>query len=297
MLSVSDTRIAVIIATKGRPQSTTQLLRLLERQTLIPSVVLVSATDRKDVEDQPITSLHVEYIFGSAGSSIQRNRALNKIRANCDVVIFFDDDFAPSPYWIDHCRNIFHSEPGVVGISGSLIRDGAQTGGISWDEATSLIDREIPVPVDVPVLSECADLYGCNMAFRMSAIADVNFDERLVLYGWMEDKDFARTVKKRGRIVECNSMVGVHLGLKTGRVSGKRLGYSQIVNPWYLYKKGTLSSKEVWTCILRALVANGLKTFWAKDTIDRRGRLTGNLIGVGHLLSGSCRPERAAKLN
>ena len=135
------------------------------------------------------------------------------------------------------------------------------------------------------------------MAFRMSAIgADVRFDERLALYGWLEDKDFSRTAKKSGRLVQCGALIGVHLGLKQGRVSGRKFGYSQIVNPWYLCRKGTLSMQEAWSNTLKALATNGIRTIRPESFIDRRGRFQGNVLAVRHLLSGICRPETAAEL-
>jgi len=289
-------RIAVIIATKARPQATNQLLRLLENQTLGPSVVMVSATESADIERPKNTPLNVEYIFGSAGSSRQRNRALERIRDSFDIVIFFDDDFAPSPTWLEHCANAFVSDTSVVGMSGLVVRNGTQTEEISWEQAKRLISSTPPVTAGASVFCERTDLYGCNMAYRVSAIRDLSFDERLVLYGWMEDKDFSRRAAAKGRLVGCKSMVGVHLGLRSGRVSGKTLGYSQIVNAWYLHKKGVLTSKEAWSNILRALLANGAKTFWPERQIDRLGRFRGNLIGVGDLLCGRCCPEKAAEL-
>jgi GT2 family glycosyltransferase len=289
-------RAAVVIATKGRPRAIAQLLRLLERQTLRPSVVIVSATGRADVESDLLTPLNVEYAFGSAGTCTQRNRGLNLIRSACDIVIFFDDDFVPSPHWIEQCARLFESEASVVGATGLLLRDGAQMDEVSWEEATRLIDASVPAETDPSVLTECKDLYGCNMAYRMSAVGNSSFDERLVLYGWMEDADFSRTVGRKGRLMRCDSMVGVHLGIKSGRISGKRYGYSQVVNPWYLHKKGTLSAREAWSKSLRPLLMNAARTIRPEKHIDRLGRFGGNIIGIGHLLKGNCRPEAAAEL-
>ena len=44
-----DLRIAVIIATKARPQALAELLQLLERQSRAPTVVVISATEAGDV--------------------------------------------------------------------------------------------------------------------------------------------------------------------------------------------------------------------------------------------------------
>jgi GT2 family glycosyltransferase len=289
-------RIAVIVATKGRAPAVKRLLGLLEAQTRAPFVVVISATEGADIPVWKSTSLPVEYIFGPAGSSCQRNRALEKTRDRSDIVVFFDDDFAPSPTWLENCENAFRSDGDILGMGGVLLGDGAQQDEISWAEAEHLIRSPAPVRSAAPQLTQCATLYGCNMAYRVSAIGLLTFDERLVLYGWLEDLDFSRSAGRMGRLVTCDAMVGVHLGIKSGRVSGKKYGYSQVVNAWYLRKKGTLTPKEAWQNICRAVLVNGVKSFWPEKYIDRLGRFKGNLIGVVNLMRGHCRPEKAAEL-
>lgn len=286
-------RVAVIIATKGRPQALAELLRLLECQSQLPTAVVISATDAADLELPMATALNIECVYGLPGLTAQRNRGLAQINSRADVAVFFDDDFAPAENWLEQCAGIFDLEPNIAGANGILLRDGVKGEPVSWQEARLLIARR---GQDEIIVSRIPDLYGCNMAFRMSAIADIQFDERLVLYGWLEDKDFSRTAAKHGALVQCNLLVGVHLGLQAGRVSGKRYGYSQVVNAWYLYRKGTLSLGEAAGNILKALAANVAKAVGKQGHIDRRGRLRGNLVGVAHLLSGTCRPERAAQL-
>jgi len=179
--SGSPLRVAVIIATKGRPQALNRLLRWLEHQTLAPSVIVVSATESGDTGGPIATSQPVEYMYGSAGSCIQRNRALERIKDRADVVIFFDDDFAPAATWLERCASAFASDRNIVGMSGLVLRDGAQAEEISWDEAKRLIHAAAPGDVNIPHFSERSGLYGCNMAFRASAIRHLRFDVRLVL--------------------------------------------------------------------------------------------------------------------
>ena len=285
-------RVAVVIATKGRPHALVELLRLLECQSQPPAVVVISATAAADVELPMATTLNIACVYGPPGSASQRNKGLELINGRADVAVFFDDDFAPAENWLEECAGVFFLEPHIAGANGLIVRDGAKGEPVTWQEARLLIARK----GHDPRMSRISDLYGCNMAFRMSAIAELRFDERLVLYGWLEDKDFSRQAAKKGDLVQCNSLVGVHLGLQTGRVSGKRYGYSQVVNAWYLYRKGIMSLREASVHILKALAANAAKALGKQGYIDRRGRLRGNLIGVAHLLSGSCRPEKVAQL-
>jgi glycosyltransferase involved in cell wall biosynthesis len=291
-------RIAIVIATKGRPAAVTEVVRLLERQTLPPSRVIISATGDSDIEAPLHSSVFpLELIYGSASSTKQRNRALERVLHQADIVVFFDDDFAPAVTWLERCAFAFAADARVVGVGGLVLRNGAtETAEVSWDEAKRLISDPPPLPPGPPMFVNCLSLYGCNMAFRITAIGDLRFDERLVLYAWMEDKDFSRIAGRTGRLVRYNGMVGVHLGIKSAKVSGKRFGYSQVVNAWYLYRKKVLRRKEVWPNIFKAILANGIRSFRPEKNVDRYGRFVGNLVGVGELIRGRCRPERAEEL-
>src|SRR5690606_30638203 len=101
--------------------------------------------------------------------------------------------------------------------------------------------------------------YGCNMAFRRSAIEGVRFDERLPLYGWLEDVDFSAQAGRKGVLLKSETLVGVHLGVKGGRTSGVRFGYSQIVNPVYLLGKKTIGRRQAGANMLRTFAANHVK--------------------------------------
>ena len=139
--------------------------------------------------------------------------------------------------------------------------------------------------------------YGCNMAFRAEAIGETRFDERLVLYGWLEDRDFAAALGKQGgRFVKCGEAFGVHMGVKSGRVSGDRFGYSQVINPIYMLRKGTMTGPMVANHILSNMAMNFSRAVWPEPFVDRWGRAKGNLIAIKDLLYGRLEPERAAKL-
>lgn len=271
------------------------MLRLLEAQTAPPALAVVSASAPHDVEPLSASTLPVEYIFGPAGSCAQRNRGLERIHADFDLVVFFDDDFLPAADWLARCREVFAAHPDVVGLTGLVVKDGVCSKALDWDEGAALLAGT--------AASRCAadltpvdKLYGCNMAFRLAAIADLRFDERLVLYGWLEDLDFSRAMLHRGRLVQAQAARGVHLGLRGGRTSGRRFGYAQIVNVWYLHGKGALSTGEAWSFTWRALLANSARALIPEPHIDRRGRLAGNLLGLRELLGGRCRPERGREL-
>ena len=81
------------------------------------------------------------------------------------------------------------------------------------------------------------------------------------------------------------------LGVKAGRTSGLRLGYSQVANPLYLVKKRSVSLRWALKLMGGNIASNIVGAVNPPPYIDRRGRLQGNLLAVGHLLSGSLDPK------
>jgi hypothetical protein len=91
------------------------------------------------------------------------------------------------------------------------------------------------------------------MAFTDTVIRQTRFDVNLPLYGWQEDRDYTDMALRLGRVIYFPDCRGVHLGVKSGRTGGGKLGYSQIANPVYLMKKGTMGYKIGLKFIGRAL--------------------------------------------
>lgn len=288
----SALRIGVGIATMGRPLEIMQVLEALSHQTLPPELIIVSATCKEDV-GPAIDQFSASFIFGSPGSCVQRNRAIDRMVDECDVIVFFDDDYIPSRTALEGVSRLFSENPRIAGATGHLLADGINSPGISYEDAVGMV-AEYDARDHAPYQSEdfWIGLYGCNMAFRANVIRDVRFDEKLALYGWQEDIDFAARVLQRGSIVKSDAFVGVHRGVKKGRSSGVRLGYSQISNPLYLVQKGTMPRSYALKILSKNVSANLFRSFNPEPWIDRRGRVRGNLIALLDLIRGRLRPER-----
>jgi GT2 family glycosyltransferase len=136
------------------------------------------------------------------------------------------------------------------------------------------------------------------MALRLAPIRahGLRFDENLPLYGWAEDVDFCRQLAAHGSVVENARMAGVHLGVKGGRTSGVRFGYSQIANPYYLWRKGTTHPSGALRQVARNVLSNFMKSIRPEPWIDRRGRAFGNVLGFADLLRGRLHPRRILEL-
>jgi GT2 family glycosyltransferase len=271
----------------------------VERQTLKPLLMIWAVTDEADLPGnwRELESRSFQILFTTAGSCAQRNAGLSALPDSTDIVAFFDDDYVPSSSCLSGVASFFAAYPHAVGVTGLLLADGIKTSGIPYLEALELIDAyTASYETTPPTLEDTEGLYGCNMAFDYDAVANERFDESLPLYAWQEDVDFAQRIRRRGAIGRTNAFFGVHQGVKNGRTSGVRLGYSQIANPIYLYKKGTMSARKMVPLILRNLISNHGRTLHPEPYIDRWGRVKGNWLAIRDLIRGRMHPERVLVL-
>ena len=283
-------RIFVVVATIGRAELVRRTVDLLADQTRPADGVVVATVSEQDVAGIEQARGQPEVLFSAKGLCRQRNSALSALAGRADVVIFFDDDFIPSPDYLANVEALLGADPKLVGVTGRLLADGVLRGGFSVEQAQALIAaRPAPAP---PALSPRQELYGCNMAIRLAAAEGLRFDENLPLYGWQEDVDFTGRLARRGRMVAASNVTGVHLGVSGGRTSGRRLGYSQVANVVYLARKGTLRSGFATRLMARNLLANALCSLRPERLIDRRGRLAGNLLALRDCLRGRVDPRR-----
>ncbi|MGV3510872.1 MAG: glycosyltransferase family 2 protein [Novosphingobium sp.] len=282
-------KLYVIVASIGRAELLAATIGHLSSQTRPPDGVLVVSVRPSDVEGvQTNAPFPVEIIFAEMGLPKQRNAGLRHLAGKADIIAFFDDDFVPCLTYLAELEALFISRPDVVGATGRVIADGIKTKGISFAEAVRLNAEDVRAPVSNE--REMPALYGCNLSARASATKNLWFDENLPLYGWQEDVDFSYQLGKRGKLLLTDRLAGVHMGAKSGRTSGRRLGYSQIANPVYLLRKNTIPTRLAWRLMARNVVANAVRTLRPEPYIDRRGRLVGNMLAIRDFALGRLHP-------
>ena len=305
-----DVDAFVIVATKGRPREVRELLDWLDEQTFQPRAVVIVAVEDDDLEDLETHRFAHDgrlrvLLTHVPGLCIQRNAGLDCLLNGSATgpdeffVVFFDDDFRPACDWLERCRNVLMAQPEIAALTGKLLADGANHASVTPALARSYIEGKVgPVKhwASGEYQRELTSMYGCNMAYRGCVVKRCRFDENLPLYGWQEDQDFTSQAKAFGLTVYEPSCRGVHLGSRSGRVSGVRFGYSQIANPWYLVRKGTMSARKGTRFVLRHLAANSARTIFPSPRADYFGRLKGNLLAILDLMRGRCHPRRVADL-
>lgn len=286
--------VVIGIPTVGRAQILCETLLRLARQTRRPDRVIVCATKPADVvgvAEIPGT----EVILSSPGLPRQRN-ALIAAASDADIMMFFDDDFFADPDYLAAIERSMTEDPAIVVATGLVLRDGIGGPGLTVDEAEALLDEPRAKPSGItPTFSG----YGCNMAVRLTTMREhgLLFDERLPLYGWQEDVDLSRRLGAFGKVVKIAAAFGIHLGVKHGRNSGVRMGYSQVANPLYLVRKGAgYPLMRALEHIGRNMAMNIVHSPRPEPYVDRRGRLRGNLLALGDLLRKRMAPERVLDL-
>jgi hypothetical protein len=76
----------------------------------------------------------------------------------------------------------------------------------------------------------------------------------------------------------------------SARVSHRAFGFAQVMNPWYLSKKGVINRRQLWRSHLLVSIAGNL---WhlPGDFVNRWNRLRGNFRALALITRGIVRPE------
>ena len=287
--------VAVVIASANRPKLLAEALRTCADQEGVSLRGVVSVPDEDSLPEDRALLAGWQLVMGTRGLAAQRNAALSQLEG-VDVVAFFDDDALLRPDYLANAVAFLERHPEVVALTGRVLLDGAARG-------------EIPTPQAVLALGASAEealsggwrrtreLYGFNFVVRAPVANLVRFDERLPLYSWLEDHDFARRCMRQGQLASVDDCVIVHRGAASGgRQAHRRLGYSQLMNPIYLFRKGSF---PLWLAaweIFRPVAKNMLYALAGSSRSWRRERLDGNLTAAADAVRGRFTPERIVHL-
>ena len=292
--------ISVVICSVNRSAilHDTVLSIVKQTQTSVEILIVVPNTEHVLAETRALPGVRV--VIGPLGLPSQRNVGLDAANANCELIAFFDDDIELSSTYLENMARLFHENPQILIASGRLLRDGGRGEIITREQSQILCGKYDSAKNNNPdhfIPSNSA--YGCNMVVRHAATKDIRFDEGLPLYAWLEDRDYShRITQSRFPAVEFGGAVAVHLGARSGRIGGTRMGFSEIVNPLYLWAKNRTFplSYIVVQYWLRCLVGNVLGILKKDSEYDRVGLLKGNFLGMLHLLKGTCDPAHIKQI-
>jgi GT2 family glycosyltransferase len=287
----------VVVCSANRPDVLSETIDSLVRgQSMPPREIIVSVFDEKHVPEKFRADASVRVVLSTRQAlSVQRNAAVKLIRT--PYTLFLDDDVEIAPDFIESMECLLDEVEDAVAATAFVVVDGAQGDtGLNREVARSAAANYVRTHDNY----DCEVGYGCNLFVRTKIFDQVLFDEKLPLYGWLEDLDFSTNCLRYGRIILNAGTCVAHLATPSGRISGLKFGYSQIVNPFYLWRKNGKPglTHVVFAHWLIHVARNCRRTFLRipSDRNDRTGRFRGNLIALRHLLAGKVDPSHIVNL-
>jgi hypothetical protein len=266
------------------------------RQSLRADEILLSVVDpERDVLPETLKLKGVRVVSGPKGSSCQRNTALDRVHPDCDLVTFFDDDVELHSHYLRNCCEFMAQHPDVVMMSGGFLANGASTGEISRSEAVRIVQSCSEPSGDA---RPRAHLPG-TMTVRRKVAQEVRFDERLRWYAVYEDYDFSVRCAKFGPLMNVPTCQMVHLATQTSRSSAKRVGYSCLMNGFYLWRKGSQTMWGFLGTTLKVIFANVLGVVVVRHGASRAQRceqLYGVVLGFRDVLLHGAQPELVERI-
>jgi glycosyltransferase involved in cell wall biosynthesis len=291
-------RTTVIICSANRPNVLSETVAsLIQGQSVPACEIIVSLSNQDHVTENTRKHSSVRVVLSrTQGLTIQRNAAAKLVQT--PYTLFLDDDVEIAPNFIESMERLLDTVSDAIAATAFVVVDGAQ-----GDEG---LDRKSARSAAVNYVRrrdnyDYDELYGCNLFVRTRIFAEVLFDERLPLYAWLEDLDFSTNCLRFGRTIRNTETCVAHLAAPAGRFSGLMFGYSQIVNPFYLWRKnGKPGLSHVVIAHWCVHIARNLRRTLTKipsDRTDRKGRLRGNMIALCHLVVGKVDPSYILQLD
>ena len=289
-----DFTVAVVLASANRAPLLADVLRDIRAQTLQPDHLVVSVPDTASLP--PVDDLGECQVVHASGLAAQRNAGVDAV-PHADLVFFFDDDAVVRSDYLERGVEHFARNPGVVGLTGNVLCDGAAVEEIGREDALGSLRRSEASVVSTATKRRRRTLYGCNFAYRPAPADKIRFDDRLPLYSWLEDHDFARRLMRSGELIWAADCVIVHRGAKSGgRQAHRRLGYSQVMNPAYLYSTGSFPLWLALWEVFRPTAKNVVQSAAGEHRVWRRERLCGNAMAARDVLARRFTPERIREI-
>lgn len=298
----------VVIASAGRPESCAEAIDAIQQCILPGSSTLVGYLSVPSILDAPASVPdNWTVLVGSRGASVQRNAALSLISESTDIVCYLDDDSVPRTDYLVRIAQAFTRNPDVVGLNSRPILDGAvEHRELTLHETFQALTHSFDnTPASSRVFPcRTSEMYACGASVRWAIARDIRFDERLPLYSWLEDRDYAirlTAVSPGHYFANAVDAVFVHRAVGSGgRSNHRRLGYSQVSNPIWLHEKGSFSLRLMIRFVIRSFAGNlvfGL--FPVRGRSGRLRRLQGNLQALGDVVrsGGRATPERAVEIS
>ena len=284
----------IVIPTRNRIKELTNTLNFLDSNQFFFKKIVIVDSSRLEIK-QKIKEKIKEYnsqikiIDSEPSTCIQRNAGFNFIEDN-EYIMFLDDDnifypdaFYKMQYFLNNNKNfsgvafnqIYNEKISILEkfkknyISNKLGIYSSNIGGFSnsgWQSrfinfTNNAIVQWLPTRAVI---------------YRSEKVKKIRFDEKLGIYGYLEDLDFSLELKKNGNLMVCSDARYSHDQSITR--PGFEFGKKELRNRYYIVKKHNLKKNLFFLTSLFRMVLT-LKEGIFGD-INSFKRLAGNLAAL-----------------
>jgi GT2 family glycosyltransferase len=284
----------IVIPTRNRVKELTNTLNFLDsNQFFFKKIVIVDSSKleikQKIKEKIKEYNSHIKIIDSEPSTCIQRNAGFNFIEDN-EYIMFLDDDnifypdaFYKMQYFLNNNKNfsgvafnqIYNEKISILEkfkknyISNKLGIYSSNIGGFSnsgWQSrfinfTNNAIVQWLPTRAVI---------------YRSEKVRNIRFDEKLGIYGYLEDLDFSLELKKNGNLMVCSDARYSH-DQSISR-PGFEFGKKELRNRYYIVKKHNLKKNLFFLTSLFRMILT-LKEGIFGD-INSFKRLAGNLVAL-----------------
>jgi GT2 family glycosyltransferase len=306
MSETSWPKAAVVVCTRNRPADVALALQFIGQDRADSTVIVVDASaemttaEACELASRRFPSLDLHYVKADRpGLARQRNQSAGYCRdLGIDIVHFIDDDTRILPGYQDAIEDRFRTDPGLSGV-GAVIENQPAVGfkglkrtfGLWGPRPSSVLRSGRAVLGQYPTGPEPERvewLSGCSMSYRIEAITQHRFDDRLTGYSKGEDKDFGFRVSRSGRLAVEPKARCLHEQSPHDRMAARRAAFdgTLIVFSWAREQRrnGISVIAFCWSAIGDAILRFGLGVV-RRDPESIESAI-GTLQALGRIASG-----------
>jgi hypothetical protein len=284
----------IIIPTKDRIKELTATLKFLNHNNFFfKKIIIVDASNfeiKNKIKKEILNyNLNIRLVDSRPSTCIQRNLGFNFLE-NEEYIMFLDDD------------NIFYSDAfykmqiflknykNFVGVAFNQIYNyqynfleklkknsifnnigiySSENGGFSksgWQSKFINFNRDSIVQW-LPTRA---------VIYKSSAINNLRFDNKLGVYGYLEDLDFSLELKKRGNLMVCSEAKYTHD--QSINRSGFEFGKKEVKNRYYIVKKHNLNKALFFITLFARIILSFCNAMIGDFNCLKR--VLGNIIAV-----------------
>ena len=234
-------------------------------------------------------NLNIKFVDSKPSTCIQRNIGLNFLEDE-EYIMFLDDDNIFYEDAFNKMKIFLRTHKNFVGVSFNQIYNykssfldklkknfifnkigiySSKNGGFSKSGWQSRF-----INFDMNSIVEWLPTRA--VIYRSSEIKKIRFNEKLGVYGYLEDLDFSLELKKKGNLMVCSEAKYTHD--QSINRSGFEFGKKEVKNRYYIVKKYNLSKFLFFITLSLRIIMTFSKAIIGD--LNATKRILGNIIGI-----------------